>query len=99
AYSTVATAASHVGTYAIVPTAVDSSPSKLSNYDVTLVNGTLIVTKAPLTITADNKTKVYGAALPALTVTYSGLVNGDTPATFSSAPNTAPALSTTATAA
>ena len=60
--------------------------------------GTLTVTPAPLTITANNQTKVYGAALPTLTVTYTGLVNGDTPATFSSAPNTPPAIITTATA-
>src|SRR5438270_11553186 len=37
----------------------------------------------PLTITADDKSKAYGAALPILTVTYTGLVNGDTAATFS----------------
>ena len=36
----------------------------------------------------------YGASLPTLTVTYSGLVNGDTPATFSSAGNTPPTIST-----
>lgn len=39
------------------------------------VSGT--VTPAPLMITADNKTKVYGFAIPPLTVTYSGLVNND----------------------
>ena len=52
-----------------------------------------VLTKA-LTITADNRNKVYGASLPALTATYSGFVNGDTPASLDS-----PAvLSTTATA-
>jgi hypothetical protein len=60
--------------------------------------GTLNVTPEPLTITADDKTKVYGAALPALTVSYSGLVNGDTPATFGTAPNTTPSVTTAATA-
>jgi hypothetical protein len=30
-----------------------------------------------LTVTAVSKTKVYGAALPALTITYSGFVDGD----------------------
>ena len=49
-----------------------------SNYSITYVAGTLTVTAAPLTITAVNKTKVYGAALPTLTATYSGFVNGDT---------------------
>ncbi len=36
----------------------------------------------------------YGGALPPLTVTYAGLVNGDTPATFASRAATAPRLST-----
>src|SRR5262249_33931179 len=53
---------------------------------------------APLTITANNQTKVYGAPLPALTVTYSGLVNGDTPAVFGVSPNVARVVSVTATA-
>src|SRR5207302_2042160 len=44
---------------------------------------------------ADNQTKPYGAPLPALTVSYTGLVNGDTPASLT----TPPTLSTTATAA
>ena len=42
--------------------------------------GTLTVTPAALTVTADNETKTYGAANPALTVSYSGFVNGDTAA-------------------
>ena len=53
---------------------------------------------APLTITANNQTKAYGAALPTLTVTYGGLVNGDTSGTFNQAPNTAPSIVSTATA-
>jgi parallel beta-helix repeat protein len=52
------------------------------------------VTPAPLTITADNQTKLYGAALPALTASYSGFVNGDTPASLTAQPT----LSTAATA-
>src|SRR5205807_6266956 len=60
--------------------------------------GKLTVTPAALTITAVDKTKVYGAALPTLTVSYSGLVSGDTSGTFSTSPNTAPSVSTTATA-
>src|SRR2546422_632226 len=68
------------------------------NYDFTnFVPGNLTVNPALLTITADNKVKTYGGPLPALTVSYSGLVNGDTPATFSGAPNTAPTIATTAT--
>ncbi len=86
--STTATAASHVGSYAItVSGAVDA------DYAISYNNGTLTITPAPLTITANNRTMVYGAAVPTLTVSYSGFVNGDTPASLT----TPPVLSTTAT--
>ncbi len=39
---------------------------------------TLVVNKAALTIKADDKAKTTGAVVPALTATYTGLVNGDT---------------------
>ena len=58
------------------------------------VSGNLTVTAVPLTITANNQTKIYGAALPTLTVSYSGFVNGDTAASLT----TQPTLTTTATA-
>src|SRR5206468_643991 len=41
---------------------------------------------APLTITADNKTMTYGGAFPTLTVSYSGFVNVDTPASLTTPP-------------
>ena len=47
-----------------------------------------------MTITANNQSKVYGAALPTLTVSYSGFVNGDASASLTNQPT----LSTTATA-
>src|SRR5205823_3948929 len=73
---------------------IKASGASDPDYTISYVNGTLTVTPAPLTITADNKSKVYGAALPALTASYSGFVNGDTPASLT----TAPTLSTAATA-
>ncbi|MBK9392116.1 MAG: hypothetical protein IPN68_18735 [Bacteroidetes bacterium] len=86
--STTATASSPAGPYPITATgAIDP------NYSISYNAGTLTVDKAALTITADNKSKDYGAVLPVLTVTYSGLVNGDV------APSTPPSISTTATAA
>src|SRR6185503_5775382 len=88
--STTATAASAVGTYPI--TAAGAADA---NYTINFVPGILIVTPKLLTITADDKSKVYGAALPALTATYSGFVNGDTVANL----DTPTTLSTTATAA
>jgi hypothetical protein len=44
---------------------------------------TVIINKASLTITADNKTKLYKAVNPPFTVTYSGFVNGETETTLS----------------
>ncbi len=46
--------------------------------------------KAPLTVTADNKSQIYQTAVPALTVSYSGFVNGQTVANLAS-----PAVATT----
>ena len=88
--TTTATAASAPGTYPIT-----ASGAVSANYTFSYVSGTLTVTPAALTVTADNQTKAYGAANPTLTVSYSGFVNGDTAASL-----TAPAtVSTTATAA
>lgn len=41
------------------------------------VEQTLTVNKAPLRITADDQSKVYGATDPALTVSYNGFVHND----------------------
>ncbi|MBT9491342.1 MAG: filamentous hemagglutinin N-terminal domain-containing protein, partial [Paucibacter sp.] len=50
-----------------------------SNYDFSnVLDGSLRIGKAPLTITADNKSRLYGAATPALTTVISGFVNGET---------------------
>ena len=89
--TTTATASSHV---AGSPYSITASGAVDSDYSISYVAGNLIVTAAPLTITADNQTKVYGAALPTLTASYSGFVNGDTSASLT----TQPTLTTTATA-
>jgi uncharacterized repeat protein (TIGR01451 family) len=87
--NTTATANSNVGTYPIV-----ASGAAAANYNISYVNGTLSVTKAPLTITADNKTKVSGDPLPAFTASYAGFVNNDTVSSL----DTPAVFSTTATA-
>jgi filamentous hemagglutinin family protein len=69
--STVATTASDVGLYTIA-----SSGASDNNYDFTYVDGALDITKAMLTATADNKSRVYGDANPAFSVTYTGFKNG-----------------------
>ncbi len=53
-----------------------------------------VVQPALLTIGADNETMIYGGTLPSLTVTFTGLVNGDTPDTFTVSPNVPPTLAT-----
>ncbi len=90
--TTTATAASHV---AGSPFDINASGAVNSDYTIHYAAGSLSVTPAPLTITANNQTKDYGAALPTLTASYTGLVNGDTPASLI----TPVSLSTTATAA
>ncbi len=64
---------SDVGQYDIVPSGA-SNP----NYDIRYVTGRLDVQPADLTVTADDKTRVYGDAVPAYTAHVDGLVNGDT---------------------
>ena len=46
---------SNVGSYAITPVLSDPT-NKLSNYAVSLTNGTLTITQVPLTVTANNAT-------------------------------------------
>src|SRR5207247_6726643 len=50
-----------------------------SNYNLTFVGANLTITKRPVTVTADNKTKVYGNADPVFTyqVTLGTVVSGD----------------------
>ena len=63
----------NAGTYEITVTLGDNP-----NYDVTAENGTFIIDKKAASITADNKSKTYGDADPALTATVTGLVGNDT---------------------
>jgi filamentous hemagglutinin family protein len=76
--STSATTASNVGSYAIT-----GMGATASNYAITYDNGVLSVTPAPLTVTANNATRLYGSANPAFSASYSGFVNGDTTAAVS----------------
>ena len=59
---------------ALAPAAV------LGNYNITYNTASFTINGASLTGTANNQNKVYGASLPAFTVTYTGFVNGDTAA-------------------
>ncbi|HLZ85581.1 MAG TPA: MBG domain-containing protein, partial [Puia sp.] len=79
------------GAYSFAVTALDNTPGpgRLSGSQ----NYTLKVGQASLTITANDATATYGGAVPALTASYSGFVNGDNISHLT----TRPALSTTAT--
>ena len=78
-----------VGTYPIILSA--ATGTGLSNYTISYVDGTLTVTPAPLTVTATDQSTTYGSTVPAMTYTYSGLVNNDTSVVFNGS------LATTAT--
>ena len=75
-FSTVADSNSPVGDYPITVTLSDPD-HKLSNYNVTTNAGTLSITRVPLSVTAVNASKTFGAADPAFTVSYAGFVNSE----------------------
>lgn len=87
-YTTTATAKSDVGTYAI-----KQSGAIAQNYVFEYEDGTLTINKAPLTMTANDKTIAYGDKIPTLDVKYEGLKNNETQPAW----NLSPSLSTTAT--
>jgi len=78
---------SAAGVYPI--TAVLSDPDgKLGNYNLLVRNGTLTVTPALLSVSADDKVRLFGAANPPLTGAISGIQNGDNiTATYSTPAN------------
>jgi uncharacterized membrane protein len=75
-------APSSAGTYTVVATFVGSA-----DYTAASASTTFTISPAPLTVTADDQSTVYGAALPVLTVSYSGFVNGQTAAVLTGGPN------------
>ena len=77
-YSTTATSSSPAGTYPITATVTGSSANK---YQVVVNAGTLTISPATaqtLTVTANNATRVFGAANPTFTGSITGAQNGDT---------------------
>ena len=88
--TTTATSASPVGTY---PIKVEKGT--VTNEMVTYVEGTLTITRAPLTVGVQDETITEGDAIPMFTLTYSGFRNSDTEG---SAFTTKPTATTTATA-
>jgi DNA-binding beta-propeller fold protein YncE len=73
--TTTAVASSPVGIYHISAAA---GTLLAANYTFTFATGTLTVNKAPLTVTANDASVIYGKPLPAFTYTPTGFVNGET---------------------
>jgi hypothetical protein len=74
--------------------AVTFTPTDSTDYNPVSTTVTVNVARATLTVTADNKSRYYGAANPTLTYGITGFVNSDPASVVSGTP----ALSTTATA-
>jgi filamentous hemagglutinin family protein len=76
-YATTATASSNAGSYAINGAGLTANNG---NYLFSQAAGNttaLTVNKAHLTVTADDTSRLYGAANPALATTVTGFVNGE----------------------
>jgi hypothetical protein len=69
------------GPYAIIPSAATGGTFTPGNYTITYVNGALTVTPAPLTIKANDNTKVYGTTFTPASTAFTTPVapqNGET---------------------
>ena len=75
------------------PLSVSFTPQDPTSYASVQATVSITVTKAVLTVTADDKTKVQGQTNPPLTYSVSGFVNNDPPTVVSGTPT----LSTAAT--
>ena len=79
--TTKATIKSPVGEYEIV-----ASGAEAKNYTFEYQNGTLTVTKAPLTVSVGEYTKKQGEAIPEFTIGYDGFKNDETEKVLTSKP-------------
>lgn len=71
--TTTATTSSNVGTYPI-----SISGGVAQNYTLKYETGTLTITKAPLELSVNDASKIYGSENPAFTLKYTGLKNNET---------------------
>ena len=70
--STIVDNSSKVGKYDIV-----ASGAVSDKYEISYIPGSLVITKAPLSISAGNYTKKQGDALPVFKASYTGFKNGE----------------------
>jgi hypothetical protein len=90
-YTPASAAVLHVGNSQTLH--VDFTPTDATNYNTASKDVSINVTKAGLTVTADNQSRAFGDANPPLTYTMTGFASGDTQA---SATSGQPSISTTA---
>lgn len=89
-FTTSANKGSNVGTY---PVSVTCNPK---NYNiVSNTSGTLTITKAPLTIKANNVSMNYGGPMPTYTFAYTGFKNNDNTSVLTVMPTISTLASTT----
>ena len=79
--TTTALITSNVGSYDIM-----ASGGIANNYSLSYTSAKLNITKAPLTVTGVDATKVYGNVNPTLSVSYSGYKNNQTSTVLTTAP-------------
>ena len=82
----------NVQAYVITPTSSDNGTGMLANYTVQCNDGIFTISKAPLTITAENIWRSYGVPNPVLIARYDGLASFDSAASLGGVPS----LTTTA---
>lgn len=82
-----ATQLTNVGNYRII------ASLNAPNYEITYSYGTLSVIKAPIAVSVQNATKVYGNTNPTFSLSFSGLKNGESEPAWISEPT----ISTSAT--
>jgi len=85
-----------VGTYSLTPSEPTGENFIAENYDITLVTGVLTVNPAILAVTANETNRVYGAANPVFTASYSGFVNDEDASLVSGMPDFTCGVSTNA---
>ena len=73
-YNGSATAPTTAGSYTVV---VTFTPNDTTDYNSATGTATWTINPAPLTVTANNATRPYGAANPALSATITGFVHGE----------------------
>ncbi|MBY0424256.1 MAG: hypothetical protein K2Q22_01355, partial [Cytophagales bacterium] len=67
-------ASSPVGVY---PISINITGTDITKYSITTAAGTMTITSAPLTVSANSYTKAYMDTIPTLTGSISGLKNGE----------------------